>query len=162
MKVTIFKSQACCIMHTVSHWAKRSSRVSWLCKPEGSLFTCRSATLGWIAPTEQSSGLQITVKRPGQGYRFLWALVPWSHLWLYSQIYKNKPAHFWGAEGNTDEEIFIHSVKEMSKCNYYFELWNQATLQRMPKCGLCSVPCLASWALARNEHWRFALISGKH
>lgn len=29
-----------------------------------------------IAPTQNSSGLQITVKQPGQGYRFLWALIP--------------------------------------------------------------------------------------
>ena len=149
-------------MHTLSHWANGAAEYSVFADQRGGLFTCRSATLGWIAPTEQSSGLQIALKRPGQGYRFLWALVPWLHLWLDSQIYKNKPAHFWRAKGNTDEEIFIHLMKGMPKCNYYFELWNQAPQLPMPKNGLWhSLPGELSsgskWTLKILPYFRQAL-----
>lgn len=78
----------------------------------GGLFTCLSAMLGWISPIYSSSGFQITLKRPSQDYRFLWALVPWLHLWLDSQIYKSKPVHLFGAKWNTDKEFLYTWWKE--------------------------------------------------
>lgn len=109
MEATVFKkSSVLCSAHTDSRAAKGPP-----CRLSGGLFKCRSATQGWVAPTSNSSGLQITLKRPGQGYRFLWALVSWLYLWLDSQIYKNEPVHLFEAKWNTDEEIFIHFMKEM-------------------------------------------------
>ena len=135
MEATVFKhSSLLCRVHTA--WIRLSKEPgnSLFASEGGGLFTCRSAMLGWIAPIYGSSGLQITLKRPGQGYRFLWALVAWLHLWLDSQIYQNKASSLiWGQMEYRWRNFYTLDERNRSKSNYYFELWNQGQLPSRPK-----------------------------
>lgn len=136
-KLRFSKSQGCYIVHALNHRAAKEHhyRLKWW------VIYMQITHAGLSSSTKNSSGLQITLKRPGQDYRFLWILVSWLHLWLDSQIYKNEPVHLFGAKWNTDEEIFIHLMKEMCPnpiiiLNFESKAhWCQC--QSMNRCILC-------------------------
>lgn len=125
MEATVFKhSSLLCMVHTASTRLSKEPELALQVRVVGYLYVDQ---LRWVElpPIYGSSGLQITLKRPGQGYRFLWGswFLDYIYGWIH-KIYQNKASSLiWGQMEYRWRNFYTLDERNGSKSNYYFELW---------------------------------------